>query len=112
LAINYQDIPYQDLLDKLEIEYGYNLKDLFQVMFVITDSINDFVNLQGIDSEHKNITGGTQINITSTDLRIHLIKKMDNQIEGSLIGKENIFGYEDLNQIWTNYINLLRLIVE
>ena len=107
-AMSNQEIPFQEVVAALESQDAYNLKDLLQVKFVITNVSKEPIKFEGLKHELKNLIDGTQIGITSMDLRVHLVPQQNGDYSGTISYKKGLFSEAQIHELWNTYLKLLQ----
>ena len=103
-AYSYQEFPFGDLLEQLQIASGSCRDDLFQVLMVLTETPKDKWTFAGLDVSMLQLEVGT----TAYDLIVWL--KLEERLEVNLQYNSDLFEVDTIRQILADYGAVLSVI--
>lgn len=106
-AYSNQDIPFDKVVEAVLPERDPAYTPLFQVMFVLQNSLTESLNLPGLDIERKNISTGT----AKFDITLQLFEDND-QLSGMVEYNTDIFKEDTIQEILNNFNILLQSIID
>lgn len=105
-AYSHQDIPFEKLVDELNIERDLSRTPLFQTLFSVTDKSLSAINLSGLRvSPFK-----TKITTAQFDLTLN-IECEDSQDQGRFIYNTDLFEEASIKRLAEHYKNILNQVV-
>lgn len=106
-AQDYQDLPFEQLLEVLQAERDMSYSPLFQVMFVLQNGDQHELVLPGLDvGIVKNDSS-----ITKFDLSLHIHEHADGLLSGTLEYNTDLFEHDTIVHLSEHYLELLQAIV-
>ena len=107
-AYAHQDIPFEMLVEKLNIERDPSRNPLFQVMLTLQTSSVDDLCLSGLTVQPLNLGNDT----THFDLEFHLWYKDHDHLGGYISYNTDLFERETILRLLSHYVTLLEAIVD
>ncbi len=106
-ALNHQDIPFEKLVDELNIERTLSHSPLFQVLFVFNNSPLTKIELENISLQPMTLDLGT----AKFDVTMALTRK-DERIKGVIEFNSDLFRENTIRRMISHYQNLLKIITK
>ena len=106
-AYEHQDVPFERLIDELNVERNLSYHPLIQVMFVLQNTPLNEINLNGLETSHLSIND-TQS--TRYDLEFHLLE-IDGKLKGTFIYSEDLFTKATIVRMTGHFLTLVNSIL-
>ncbi|MBT4880467.1 MAG: non-ribosomal peptide synthase/polyketide synthase [Alphaproteobacteria bacterium] len=106
-AYRYQDIPFEQLVDHLNIERSLNKNPIFQMRFVYQKQSGETLDLEGISSQPIH----TDYEASKFDLLLHIYEKKNSDFSISVEYMSDLYKDETIKRFAHNYEALLESIV-
>jgi len=104
---NHQDIPFEKIVDELQIERDLSRSALFQVMFSLQNTpMDSSFKLSGVKVSHSQIPTNT----SNFDLTMD-VTETEGQLQGVVEYNPDLFNKETIARLVTHFSNLLESIV-
>ncbi|AYA40245.1 non-ribosomal peptide synthetase [Xenorhabdus nematophila] len=106
-AYEYQDLPFEMLVEKLSPERNLNHNPVFQIMFAVQNNQQDFI----WEQEHIVQDEEKPLLTTRFDLEVHVYEQ-ENELWVVWIADTSLFNSDTIDRLLANYETLLTSIVE
>ncbi|ACK73921.1 amino acid adenylation domain protein (plasmid) [Gloeothece citriformis PCC 7424] len=108
-AYDYQDLPFEMLVEALQPERNLDRHPLIQIVFALQNAPQTSWDLPGVNVEQ--IDTGLGLDSLSLDLEVHL-SEVDGTIEGNICYSRDLFDGETIARLMTHFRNLLTAIAQ
>ncbi len=106
-TLNHQDVPFEKLVDELNIERSLSHSPLFQVMFVFNNSPLSKIEIEELSIEPMALDlGAAKFDIT------FVLTKRGNRIRGSLEYDTDLFRKETIERMISHFQGILEVVVK
>ncbi|MCK8109049.1 amino acid adenylation domain-containing protein [Pseudoalteromonas sp. 2CM41L] len=102
-ALKHQDMPFEQLVDSLELIREQQHSPIFQVKFLLNKSVSNEMNLNGIDTA----MADRRIQLAQYDLTLCLEENQENQYSVDLHFNTDLFEHESVIRMLDDYLSLL-----
>lgn len=105
-AYAHQDMPFEKLIDELQLERSLSYTPLFQVMLVLQNTPAETLELEGLKSSSMTIEGHT----TKFDLTIFMTET-EQGLSGTIEYRTDLFNPDSIHRLISHFQTLLKSII-
>ena len=105
-VFSHQDVPFEKIIDSLNIERDVSHSPLFQVMFTFQNLPRTKIELPGLELESVELNS----KISKFDLSLTMMETGDSKLAGSFEYNTDLFERSTIERLYQHFINLLNLL--
>ena len=107
---NYQDIPFEQLVDSIGVERQLNINPIFQILFVMQNAngVNNYIRLNGVNTEYE----ASEYRVSKFDMQIEVYETDNDGIRIAIGYMKDLYNLDTIERFGNYYSNILTRIVE